>query len=300
VARPNGSIHDNFSATPKPGGCAPSAALEIASVRLPILSMEKLGVILCAVVENPPPLWIDDMGLLRTEEAVEPVRVVSLERLRTAADGSAGGTGTFEIRLEHTVESNSAQRVHGLRLRHLLYATLTSLVPMEGSRPWSRRALIAFLLAVALVFGYIMLHGHLATFRDGIPSCRHAIASLIHRPDDSSEISAGVANSVPGEGPVVGSPASSTAQIARRPGVEPFLRPEIVAALRLTDVQKIGFRHLDETAQQALKDVDQYWAGESDSVHAEKRAMILDAARRQAIRLLTAEQLRKWNALGGG
>ena len=299
MARPDGSIHDDLSAAAGPTTvCAPTATLEIASVRLPISSLKNSGAIVCAVVENPPPLWIDDPGTLRTDDETTPVRVVSLERLQAGDDSSAGGSGTFEICLRRSGEHVRATETgHRISLGNVLYATLTSLVPMEGSRPWSRRAMLAFLIAIPLVLGYIMVHGRITVFDGAIQGCRQAISRLVHRSDvPPPELPATVA----ADGPVAGGPMPGLEQSVRQSGVEPFLRPEVAAALKLTDVQLTGFRRLAETTRLALTDIDRFWVGESESEHAAKRAMVLDAARQQAVRMLTDEQSRKWRAAGGG
>ena len=299
MARPDDPIHGTFSAAAGPGACcAPTATLEIASVRLPIASLRNSGAILCAVIENPPPLWIDDPGVLRTEDEVATVRVVSLERLRTGDDRPAGDAGTFEICLRRSGEQIlPSETGHRISLGNLLYATLTSLVPMEGSRPWTRRTMTAFLIAIPLVLGYVMLHGRVTAFDAAIQRCRQAISRLVRRSDVSPpELPA----TIPAEDSVAGGPSPVLEQSARQPGVEPFLRPEVAAALKLTDSQSAGFRRLAATTQQALTDIDRYWVGESESEHAAKRAMILDAARQQAVRMLTDEQLRKWRRVGGG
>jgi hypothetical protein len=51
---------------------------------------------------------------------------------------------------------------------------------------------------------------------------------------------------------------------------------------------------LNATTQQALRDLDAYWRDESLSAHNQKRDLILNAAHKEAMQILTDQQRQLW------
>ena len=86
-------------------------------------------------------------------------------------------------------------------------------------------------------------------------------------------------------------------EILRLPGVEPFLAPEVAAKLQLTPSQMGAFGRLNETTQEALEDLEKYWESGGRLELARRRGVILEAARDEALQLLTDQQRQQWEAL---
>ena len=88
-----------------------------------------------------------------------------------------------------------------------------------------------------------------------------------------------------------------TPEIVRLPGVEPFLTREVAKKLELTASQTAAFGRLNKTTQQALDDLEKYWESAGRSELARKRNVLLEAARQEALELLTDQQRQQWEAM---
>ena len=87
------------------------------------------------------------------------------------------------------------------------------------------------------------------------------------------------------------------AEILRLPGVEPFLTPDVAKKLALTPSQMGAFGRLDKTTQEALADLEKYWESPGRLELAQRRSMLLEVARQEALRLLTVEQRLQWECM---
>ena len=83
----------------------------------------------------------------------------------------------------------------------------------------------------------------------------------------------------------------------RLPGVEPFLKPEVAKKLKLTPLQTGAFGRLNKTIQEALMDLDKYWESADRLELVRRRNILLDAARQEALQLLTDQQRQQWDAM---
>ncbi len=80
----------------------------------------------------------------------------------------------------------------------------------------------------------------------------------------------------------------------RLPGAEPFAAPEVVRALRLTSQQQAKFQDLLDANAEALREVDERWHKASRHDHTARRQQVLDAARQEALKILTDSQRAAW------
>ena len=103
--------------------------------------------------------------------------------------------------------------------------------------------------------------------------------------------------STTGQRPAEPTAAEPTPEILRLPGVEPFLNPEVAKKLELTPSQTGAFRRLNKTTQEALKDLEKYWESAGRSELARRRNVLLEAARQEALQLLTDQQRQQWEAM---
>ena len=72
-------------------------------------------------------------------------------------------------------------------------------------------------------------------------------------------------------------------EILRLPGVEPFLNPEVAKKLELTPSQMGAFGRLNKTTQEALEDLEKYWESSGRLELAQRRNVLLEAARQEAL-----------------
>ncbi len=88
-----------------------------------------------------------------------------------------------------------------------------------------------------------------------------------------------------------------TPEMLKLPGVEPFLRPEVIAKLELTPTQTDAIGRLDKTTSEALQDLEKYWESVGRLELARRRDVVLGAAREEAMQLLTDQQRQQWEAM---
>ncbi len=106
----------------------------------------------------------------------------------------------------------------------------------------------------------------------------------------------------PGDDSPTGEESESPDSPARRlalslPGPEPFAAPEVVAALQLSNAQQAKFHELIEATVGALRSVDEKWQKENRHSQTRKRDMLLQAARDEALQMLTPVQRAQWRKL---
>jgi hypothetical protein len=78
------------------------------------------------------------------------------------------------------------------------------------------------------------------------------------------------------------------------PGPEPFAAPQVVQALELTAEQQTKLNAMIEATVGALRECDERWQSDSRHTHSKKRAIVMDAARQEALKILTERQREKW------
>ena len=71
----------------------------------------------------------------------------------------------------------------------------------------------------------------------------------------------------------------------------------MAAALQLTDAQRAKLHELIEATVGALRSVDEKWQKENRQSQARKRSTLLQAARREALQILTPAQRAQWQRL---
>lgn len=85
--------------------------------------------------------------------------------------------------------------------------------------------------------------------------------------------------------------------LAHGPAAEALLLPEVAQHLALSDSQQARLRELADATEQALDQFDQHTQADSRHERSRKRELLFNEARRQALRVLTAEQRARWNDL---
>jgi hypothetical protein len=272
-----------------------SAVLEVGSVKLPILLFDESPGGVGVLVKTPPCFWVDDVGRLKTGTSEYRVRVVYVARTDAESRATDHPPGEFRIGLECLEKLPcSPPPPEKPSLSRLVGIWISSLLPME--RP---SGILGICLASLLILTPILLTV-MAWDPDAIAPARwigwgHDVCGRVARVVHPTPV---VSESPAHDGSRPGSSTSELrALVHGMAGIQPFLRPEVATALGLTPAQRSACRQLQETTQQALHEFDAYWGGEGKPGHAEKRAMIEDAARREFLRLLTDPQRQLWEQI---
>ena len=275
-----------------------NAVLEVGTAKLPILLFDQSPGGVGVLVKTPPSFWVDDVGRLTTANAEYRVRVVYVARADADSSTADGPPTEFRIGLECLEKLSSSPSQPGrLSLGQILWIWFSSLLPIERSGVLAG-TLLAFLLIATPILVAVM------AWKPDLPSPSHwmdpvrEVCTRSFRNGHFETISAKSPASKPGDSdPTTG---ELCAIVRNLPGAEPFLRPAVAKRLRLTPAQRTAVEQLHETTQQALHDFDAYWGGTGRPGGLEKRAMIEDTARREALRLLTAAQRQLWEQISAG
>ena len=147
--------------------------------------------------------------------------------------------------------------------------------------------LIAFaMIATPVVFVAAAWHNHVRRAQDGGSQLLVVPAPEVPPPTPTVEHES--------VAPAVVEP---TPEILRLPGVEPFLNPEVAAKLELTPSQTDAFKRLNRATQDAFEDLEKYWESGGRLELARRRDVLLEAARHEALQLLTDQQREQWEAM---
>ncbi|MGD0898239.1 MAG: hypothetical protein ABR915_10420 [Thermoguttaceae bacterium] len=256
------------------------AVLKVGSTELPVVLLNESAGGLAVLTTDPGKLWVEQVGMLKTKTIWFEVRVKYILRYEPEDDdGRAAEDVEFRIGLHRLRElpQPGEATVRSWRSRVLGF-----LLPRERSGAFTGLSLTV--LSVALV-----------------------ILSLVFvtltwsriRPHVTSVLRGSTADAGPDAGQdAVALPPTALRDLARRlPGAEVFLVPEVADILKLTDQQEAGLRRLHETTRQALDDVQRRWPDSSRQENAKRRVMIQDAARREALLLVSDQQRKRWEQL---
>lgn len=85
--------------------------------------------------------------------------------------------------------------------------------------------------------------------------------------------------------------------VRRLPGATPLTLPEVVQALKLSGVQQRKIRLVIDAATQAVRDLDSRLQGRQRQQFSAIRAQAFEEERKEALKVLDAEQLAKWEEL---
>jgi hypothetical protein len=281
------------------------AKLKIASsawqVQLIEISAGGFAVLATDLMEQVLP---GQVGELQTSKGKFEVRVANLSKVATHGSTSPN---TFRLRVG---------------LEQLRELTPPGAMGLSGGRRWksgarrrwrfSYRAIMLFVLTIVLVPILVISDAqssHHALLRQVLSWGRRAIglgSEQSNRPppapaaaDASDASDASTASNAASSGHV-GEPADGRALrrlVRDLPGSEPFAAPEVVRTLGLTDPQQGKLGDLRKATTWALRDLDERWPGESRADHTKRRQEVLDAARQEALKILTPSQRAQWMKL---
>ena len=257
--------------------------LTIGSQHIAAILADESATGLHVLIQGSPLFWVEDVGTIQTTEVEIAVRVSNIVHLETGENESASSIPTFRIGLERVGQPAVKKSVQPApvprgeaRFQHV------SRRPVGRIR-LSVGGLIAFaLITTPLVVGFAAWREHVHQAKP-VETQSTAVAS-----------SATIANGLEPTKPTVPEP---TPEIVRLPGVEPFLNPDVARKLELTPSQMGIFRQLNKTAQDALKDLEKYWESDGRLELAQRRNVLLETARQEALQVLTDQQRQTWDAM---
>lgn len=258
------------------------AVLKIASTKWSVMLLEDATDDLSVLLEGSPTFWLDDVGELQTTIGWFEVRVASIVRVGSESEVAGSKRVKFRVGLRRLREvASSDGKSGGSGVARVLRGLLASLFPAERSNVFSGIALALLLITTPVVLAAL-------AWNHNSPMTIQATrwAKTFFGANGSAEETKPAAD------------VDLRDAVQQLPGVEAFLLPKVADELKLTQEQLAALGRLNVATRQASRDFDQYWRNDSQAEHARKRAMILDTARQEALRLLTDQQRERWKGLG--
>ena len=263
----------------------PDCLLTVGSQCLTAILAEEGDSGLHVLIQGSPLFWVEDTGVLQTTDVEIAVRVSTIVCMEADPDDSAPSIPAFRIGLARL---GQPAPIPGGRSR----PKLLSLLPLAMSS-WcpqiriSMGGLIAFsLLVTPLVFVAVAWRHHVHQ-ADAVDLPNPVVAAM--------EAPAVTPTSTPQ--PAVPAIPEPTPEILRLPGVQPFLTREVAKRLKLSPSQTGAVGRLNTTTEEALGDLEKYWESADRLDLVRRRNVLLEAARQEALHLLTDKQRRQWEAM---
>ena len=296
MTRPDDPIRQERRSGRCPADGSPQiAVLKMASASLSVVVVEQRMELLAVLANSLPNLWVDDVGQLQTKTERWEVRVASIIRIKSE-DAPEAELGTkFRIGLVRVRELPPPRRAaRAAHLAHLLRCFLASLLPIESCKVFSGIALAILLVTTPAVLAVLAWNHNSPTMTRVVQWGEQAVGNTVGGNAPRPE---GAATTDSAARPATDLAGELRAAIQHLAGPEAFLLPGIADQLKLTAQQQAGFRRLTETTRLALRELDRRWQSDVPADHADKRAMIVQAARQEAMALLTGEQRERWKKL---
>jgi hypothetical protein len=242
------------------------------------------------VPEGPQTIRINDEGTLRTVDGVYAVRVVNIHLASKRRNALGGAVPMLRVGLRRVGDLVAADDPELRRATHGLRSNLRHAFPTQ-------LAFVKTLIYTALVAGgvalVLMVVIAMIDPRSLLRDMRDAAG------DEPDAAAAAAAGNERGDSPA--SPGTGTGNIRRAiqrlAGAEPFVVPEVIDALKLSPAQQARIRELHDTTASAIRDLDARASGVNRQEQAKCRALLMEAARREVLEVLTEYQRRKWRKL---
>ncbi len=277
------------SRSPKPTDyrAKPDCLLTVGSQRFAAILADQSSTGLTVQIQGSPLFWVEDTGVLQTADLEIAVRVSNIVRIEGIDDHFASSVPGFCIGLTpvgQTATKSGPQPPAPSRKKR---RKLLSILPLPRIRV-SMGGLMGFaMLATPLVLVFVAWQHHVRQVQT-VDSQTMAVPGPAEVPQPTPTVTSQ---------PAVPATPEPTPETLSVPGVEPFLNPLVAAKLALTPSQTGALKRLNKTIRAALQDLDKYWESVGRLELARRRGELLDAARQEALQLLTDEQRQKWEAM---
>lgn len=264
----------------------PDCILAIGSQFLAAVFAEETESSVHVLIQGNPLFWVEEAGVLQMSDMEVPVRVSNIVRVEMESDEDefAPSTPMFRVGLARLGRSEGPLRpepspvpAKDARSKLLSLSTLAKIRPS-----WAGLIALAMIVTPLLLMAAAWIY-----VRPASP------AASLEKVTDGAKVE------LPSS-PMGGNssaPSEPDAAILRLPGVEPFLNEAVARKLELTPSQEGACQRLNDTTQAALVDLEKYWETTGRLEIARRRNVLLEAARREALQLLTDQQRQQWDAL---
>jgi hypothetical protein len=238
-------------------------------------------------VQGSPSFWADDTGVLQTPDVEIAVRICTIHRIDCEEQDQGANVPVFSIGLEQLHQP-------AVKLRPQPAPAFEA----PPSPPWysfgsltNLRLSLGGAIALGLVAAPVVIVAAVWKYRasstdSGTPSTAVVSPAAVPSSAPIAPLS-----------PTVTEKSGPAIEILRLPGVGPFLNPDVAKLLELTPTQMGVFSRLDKTTQEALKDLEKYWQNGGRLESARRRDVLMDAAREEALQVLTERQRQKWDSM---
>jgi hypothetical protein len=265
-------------------GSPERATLRFGSTEFPVVLVNQSAEGVGVLTGDPGKLQANRVGLLKTARIWYEVRVTYVLRNEPAEGEPSEQQATYRVglqRLREIPRQNEAG-VGSWRSR-----IVGCLLPRDSSGTFTGLALLAISVALvlAVVLFVTLVCSHLSPAAGGW---------LGGQPAEAATGTGG------GQEPAGGgdAPPGVFRDLARRvPGADVFLLPEVADLLGLSASQQREIRRLSATTRQALEELDRRWPEDSREAREHRRAAIQEAARQEALLLVTGPQRQRWERL---
>ena len=266
----------------------PDCLLTIGSQHLAAILAEEWDTGLLVLIQGNPLFWVEDIGVFQTLEGEIAVRVSNIVNVETDEDETASSLPVFRIGLARLGPPGVKVRPESVPAEESR-PKLRSLLPLDRIRI-SRGGLVGFVLIVTPLLVVV------SAWRCRVPQADSVAAHsmIVDAPETPSSSPASGLQPAVTAAPAVPDPPP---EILRLPGVEPFLKLEVAKKLQLTPSQVGAFGRLNQTTQEALEDLEKYWESDGRLELAQRRNVLLKAARQEALQVLTDRQRQTWEAM---
>jgi hypothetical protein len=267
----------------------PDCLLSIGSQRLAAVLGDEWDNGVSVTVQGSPAFWVEDTGVLQTADLEIDVRVSQIVRLEADEDELAPTNPAFRIGLVRLNQIAVKLRSGPGPAPSLATEARDDSAPnvMSCLRPrfcLSKGKILGIFLVLILVI-VVAAAWQFFVRKAGVTD------PLTRNADGTATLNSAVQ---PGTSPAE---AGISSAILRLPGVESFLNPEVAKRLQLTQSQTEALGRLHKTTQEALEDLEKYWGSTSRLEFQGRRDVIQNAAQQEALRLLSDEQRRQWEAM---
>ncbi len=267
----------------------PDCLLAVGSQRFAAILTDECETGMHVQIQGSPLFWVEDSGVLQTPDSEISVRVANIVRIESIEDQFVSSIPAFRIGLTclgQAEEKPAPTTTMGTRRPPAFPLGSADSIPLSDRPPGRIRAAAGGLIALVMIATPLAL----------------VAAAWRHHVQQAGTNDAQQAVMPPSTAPEVPQPAKPailepTPETLKLPGIEPFLRPEVIAKLELTPTQTDAIGRLDKTTREALQDLEKYWESVGRLELARRRDVVLEAAREEALQLLTDQQRRQWEAM---
>ncbi len=299
--------------------------LKVGAVWIPVQLLDESAGGFAVLVDSLPHIKVDDAAQFRTEAGWFDVRVANVTQLEPAEtadkEGSQGSAETeqptpvFRLGLDRLGELVVPEEDEGPRAGRTFHFHLARFFPSDA--PMLMLGAVVVLLLVILPIATLTLPSYrgslgvkrvsrwldrtLGGFRsDGATRRQRQAAGRSAQPKwtaSSQRTQPNRSHTAAPDRPTADNTQQLRNLARRMQGATVFSLPEVIRKLELSDSQQARIREIVDISSQAIQQFDARRQDSSRQQRSRTRTMILRAARREVLDMLTEEQRVRWQKL---